>query len=62
MFQKIFDEAGAPCLGGLTLTSNMDKSGLEPSFDRMRRAATRKNRSTAGDGMFCRSSRVYRRG
>lgn len=59
MFQKTFDEAGAPCYGGPMVASNMNKTGVEDSFDRLRRqTATRKNRTTAGGGMF--SRRAYR--
>lgn len=59
MFQKTFDEAGAPCYGGPMVASNMNKTGVEDSFDRLRRqTAARKNRSTADGGMFCR--RAYR--
>ena len=54
MFQKMFDEAGAVCSGSLRLTSNMSKTGVEEGFSRLRRQAARKNRSTAGSGMFCR--------
>lgn len=56
MFQKMFDEAGAVCYGSLMLTSNMNKAGVEGSFDRLRRQeAARKNRSTASS-MFCRKA------
>lgn len=59
MFQKTFDEAGAPCYGGPMVASNMNKTGVEDSFDRLRRqTAARKNRSTVDGGMFCR--RAYR--
>lgn len=61
MFQKFFDEAGALCYGSLMLTTNMNKSGAEDGFDRLRRQETaRKNRSTASDGMFYRKSRAVR--
>lgn len=60
MFQKMCDEAGAVCSGSLMLTSNMNKAGVEGSFDRLRRQGeARKNRSTADGGMFCR--KAYRR-
>ena len=56
MFQKFFDEAGALCYGSLMLTSNMNKTEVEHSFDHLRKQeAARKNRSTAG-GMFCRKA------
>ena len=55
MFQKMFDEAGALCFGSLMLTSNMNKAGVEDSFDHLRKREARKNRSTAG-GMFCRKA------
>lgn len=59
MFQKTFDEAGAPCYGGPMVASNMNKTGVEDGFDRLRRqTAARKNRITAGSGMF--SRRAYR--
>lgn len=58
MFQKMFDEAGAVCSGSLRLTSNMNKTGVEEGFSRLRRQeAARKNRSTAVGGMFCRRAR-----
>lgn len=61
MFQKMFDEAGALCFGSLMLTSNMNKAGVEDGFDRLRKQeAARRNRGTAGDGMFSRKSSVYR--
>lgn len=61
MFQKIFDEAGALCYGSLMLTTNMNKSGVEEGFDRLRKQETaRKNRRTAGSGMFYRGSQAYR--
>lgn len=57
MFQKFFDEAGALCYGSLMLTSNMNKAGVEGSFDNLRRQeAARKYRSTANTGMFCRKA------
>ncbi len=58
MFQKMFDEAGAVCSGSLRLASNMNQTGVEEGFSRLRRQETaRKNRSTAGSGMFCRGTR-----
>lgn len=59
MFQKMFGEAGAPCCCGAMAASNMSRTEVEDSFDRLRRqAAARKNRLTAGSGMFTR--RAYR--
>lgn len=61
MFQKNYHESGVFSCGSLTLTSNMTKTAIEHSFDRLRRLEeSRRNRSTAGDGMFSRSA--YRRG
>lgn len=58
MFQKMYYEAGA---GRPTLASNMSKTAVEHSFSRVRRLEeARRNRGTAGDGMF--SRRMYRRG
>lgn len=60
MFQKMFDEAGAVFSGSLRLTSNMNKTGVEEGFSRLRRQeAARKNRSTAAGGMFCRRARRH---
>ena len=57
MFQKMFDEAGALCYGSLMLTSNMNKAGVEDSFDRLRKQkASWKNRSAANSGMFVRKA------
>lgn len=61
MMHKLFDEAGALCYGSLMLTSNMNKTEVEHSFDHLRKQeAARRNRRTGSSGMFFRKSRVYR--
>ena len=45
MFQKMFDEAGALCYGSLMLTSNMNKTEVEHSFDRLRKQEAARKKS-----------------
>lgn len=61
MFHKNYNEAGALSCGRPTLSSNMTKTAVEHSFTRLRRQEeARRNRSTAGSGLF--SRQMYRRG
>lgn len=61
MFQKDLCAADALSNDVQATASNVHKTEMEDSFERLRRQQdARKNRATANQGMFYRKSRVYR--
>lgn len=62
MMHKLFEEAGAPVCGSLTLTANMNQSREGQGLEGLRgTASVQRKRTVLSGGMFNHNSRSYSR-